>query len=88
MVLSRMATRSLCEPMRINTYNEDIRWRMVWQHEVQGLTLKQVACNLSVDVFTVHRIVKQFEETGSVSKKKFSAENRHQPHGSSVKLFN
>jgi len=34
--LSRMATRSSCEPMRTSAYSEDIRWRMVWQREVQG----------------------------------------------------
>ena len=63
-----MATRSSCEPMRTSAYSEDIRWRMVWQREVQGLTLERVAWNLSVDVSTVHRIVKKFEETGSVTK--------------------
>ena len=73
-----MATRSSCEPMRTSAYSEDIRWRMVWQREVQGLTLERVACNLSVDVSTVHRIVKKFEETGSVSKKKYSIVNRQQ----------
>ena len=78
MALSRMVTRSSCEPMRTSAYSEDIRWRMVWQREVQGLTLERVAWNLSVDVSTVHRIVKKFEETGSVSKKKYSVANRHQ----------
>ena len=73
-----MATRSSCEPMQTSAYSEDIRWRMVWQREVQGLTLEQVACNLSVDVSTVHRIVKTFEETGSVSKNNYSIVNRHQ----------
>ena len=67
-----MATRSSC------AYSEDIKWRMVWQHEVQGLTLERVACILSVGVSTVHRIVK-FGETGSVSKKKkYSVRNWHQ----------
>ena len=42
-VLSRMATRPSCELMRTSVYSEDIRWRMVWQRKVQGLTLKQVA---------------------------------------------
>ena len=73
-----MATRSSCEPMRTSAYSEDIRWRMVWQREVQGLTLERVACNLSVAVSTLHRIVKKFEEMGSVSKKKYSVGNRHQ----------
>ena len=55
-----------------------VRWRMAWQREVQGLTLERVARNLSVDVSTVHRIVKKFEETGSVNKNKCSVANRHQ----------
>ena len=44
LVLSRMATRSSCEPMRTSAYSEDIRWRIVWQREieVQGLTLERV----------------------------------------------
>ena len=78
MAFSRMATRFSCEPMRTSAYSEDIRWRMVWQREVQGLTLEQVAWNLSVDVSTVHRIVKKLEETESVSEKKYSVANRHQ----------
>ena len=84
-----MATRSSCEPMLTSTYSEDMRWRTVWQREIQGLTLERVAHNLytveastliSVDVSTVlvHRIVKKFEETGSVSKKKYSVANRQQ----------
>ena len=77
-VLSRMAIHPSYEPMRTSAYSEDIRWRMVWQREVQGFTLKRVARNLSVDVSTVHRIVKKFEETGNVSKRKYSVENRHQ----------
>ena len=40
--------------------------------------MERVAWNLSVDVSTVHRIVKKFEETGSVSKKKYFVANRHQ----------
>ena len=50
---------------------------MIWQHEVQGLTLERVAWNLSVDVSTVHRVVEKFEKTGSVSKEKLSVANRH-----------
>ena len=56
-------------------YSENIGWRMVWQCDVQGFTLERVAWNLS----TVHRIVKNFEESGSVSKKKYSVANWHQP---------
>ena len=53
-----------CEPGRKAAYSEDIRWRMVWQRQVQGLTLDQVATNLCVDTSTVHRIVSRFQATG------------------------
>ena len=65
-----------CEPGRKAAYSEDIRWRMVWQHQVQGLTLDQVATNLCVDTSTVHRIVSRFQATGVVSKKPYSVANR------------
>ena len=78
MVVSRLATRSSCKPMRTNAYSGDIRWRMVLQCEVQGLTLGvSIPWNLSVDVSTVHRTVNKFKKTGSVSKK-YSVANRHQ----------
>ena len=62
-----------CEPMHTSVYSEDLRWRMVWQREVQGLILER-----SVDVSTVHRTVKKFEETGNVSTNKYSMEKRHE----------
>ena len=71
-----MATGYSCEPTRKTAYSEDLRWRMVWQREVLGLTLERVASNLNVDVSTVHRTVKKFRESGSVSKKAYSSEVR------------
>ena len=65
-----------CEPGRKAAYSENIRWRMVWQHQVQGLTLDQVATNLCVDTSNVHRIVSRFQATGVVSKKPYSVVNR------------
>ena len=35
----------------------------------EGLTLEQVSSNLNVDISTIWRVVKCFEETGTVSKK-------------------
>ena len=58
-VLSRMATCSSCEPMRISAYSEDKRWRMVWQRG---------SVKFRGSPWTVHRIIKKFEGTGSVSK--------------------
>ena len=69
MVVSRLATRSSCKPMHTSACSGDIRWRMVLQCEVQGLTLGvSIPWNLSVDVSTVHRTVNKFKKTGSVSK--------------------
>ena len=64
-----------------------IRWRMVWQREVQGLTLERLTWNLSVDVSTVYRIVKKFEETGTVSKKSIPSQTVISSR-TSLKLFN
>ncbi len=50
-----------CEPTRRTAYSKDLRWRIVWQREVQGLTLSRVAANLCVDTSTVLRIVQHFE---------------------------
>ena len=58
MALRLTARRKSCEP---RAYSEDIRWRMVWQREIQELPLAKVAENLSVDTSTVHRVVKKFE---------------------------
>ena len=59
-----------CEPLRGRAYDEDIRWRMIYQREMLGLTFQEVANNLNVDTSTVWRVVKQFREQGSVSAKK------------------
>ena len=61
-------TMSSCEPRRTSAYSEDLRWRMVWQRFVRGLTLKEIASNLCVDASTVMRITKKFDAIGQVSK--------------------
>lgn len=70
-----MAGEYSCEPGRKKAYHIDLRWRMVWQREVQGLSLQAVASNLSVDPATVQRTVKKFERFGTVDKKKYSRGN-------------
>ena len=72
MALRLTARRKSCEPGRTRAYSEDIRWRMVWQREIQELPLAKVAENLSVDTSTVHRIVKKFRTTGTVMKKPYA----------------
>lgn len=61
---------SPCEPRRTSPYSDDLRWRMVWQRLTRGRTLEQVSSNLIVDISTIWRVVKHFEEIGTVSKKK------------------
>lgn len=55
------------EPHRSSAYSDDLRWRMVYQKEVLGLTCHKVARNLGVDLSTVSRIVSRFDLTGDVS---------------------
>lgn len=64
------------EPTRSSAYDEDLRWKMVWQRVALGKKLTEVARNLCVGVSTVHRIVQQFETTGAVSKKPYSTAGR------------
>ena len=42
-------------------YESDLRWCMVYQSCVQGLTLREIASNLNVDHSTVCRVLKIFE---------------------------
>ena len=57
------------EKRRTRAYDDDLRWRMVWQSEVCGLLHEEIAKNLLVDRSTVSRTVGLFNATGSVSKK-------------------
>ncbi len=68
----KMATGSAarsCEPLRGHAYGEDLRWQMIYQREMLGLTYQEVAKNLNADASTVWRLVKQFREHGSVAPK-------------------
>ena len=58
-VTIKMASTS-CESKRCSAYSEDLRWRMVYQHEALDLSCKDVAANLCVDPSTVSRIVSLF----------------------------
>lgn len=75
-----------CEPGRQTAYSEDLRWKMIWQYEVQDLTLDRVADNLCVDISTVHRTVNQFRTSGTVSKKLYSNNGRPVKLTKSVQL--
>ena len=60
-----------CQPGRRSAYHSDLRWRMIWQREVQGLSLQRVDSNLSVDPSTVQRTTRRFELSGTVDKKRY-----------------
>ena len=54
------------ESARSKAYSSDLRWRMVYQRCVLGLSYAKVAQQLNVDPTTVSRTVQLFEETGTV----------------------
>ena len=60
------------ERKRTKAYESDLRWRMVYQRSILGLTLREVASNLNVDHSTVCRVLQIFEETGDVEPGKSS----------------
>lgn len=64
-----------CEPTRSSAYSEDLRWCIVYQKEGMGLSYTEVAKNLSVDLSTVKRVVKLFNNTGNVTKKRYDKSN-------------
>ena len=55
-----------CEGRRTKAYDNDLRWRMVYQVKVQNLRHREVARNLCVDQSTVSRTVALFADTGSL----------------------
>ena len=79
---------SSCGPGRTSPYSKDFQWRMVWQKEVMGLKLKNVATNLSVDISTVWKVIKLFENTGSVVKRPYPKGRRTKKLTDVIKLLN
>ena len=55
-----------CESARTKAYSNDLRWRMVYQRCMLGLTYEEIASRLSVDPSAVWRAVQRFEEHGTV----------------------
>ena len=41
-----------CQPKRTKVYDEDLRWRMVYQKFVIELSYREIAMNLEVDAST------------------------------------
>ena len=75
------------EPSRTSAYNEDLRWRMVWQREALGCTYDQIASNLGVDKSTVQRTVQLFLASGSVSKRPYPKEKAFRKLTQPAQLF-
>ena len=65
-----------CQPDRTAAYNEDLRWRMIYQHYGLELSYRKIA-DLSVDPSTVQHTVQHFEETGTVSKAAYPKGHSH-----------
>ena len=57
------------EPHRTRSYSVDLKWRMVYQRLMFGLTYQQIAKNLCVDIITVWRAVDKFQAEGTVGSK-------------------
>lgn len=65
-----------CEPYRKKRYDPDLRWRMVFQRKVMGLSVRQNSKNLNVDQSTIRQIEKVFDQTGSVDFKSYPQSHR------------
>ena len=70
------------EPNRTRAYDEDLRWKMVWQSEVLSLKQDRIAQHLGVDRSTVSRTVRIFRQTGQVAKKCYPKEHACSTSGS------
>ena len=68
---------SSCQPHRMAAYDDDLRWRMVYQHYGLDLSYRKIADNLSVDPLTVQRTIEHFEETSTVSKTAYPKGHSH-----------
>jgi len=59
------------EPNPMVAYSNDLRWRMVYQVEVQGKSCREVGGNLGVHPSTVCRTIALFNTSGNVDKAKY-----------------
>lgn len=78
---------SSCERRRRKPYNEDIRWRVVWQKFGLEHEMAAIARNLCITVSTVQRILHKFETSGSVAKMVYPAEKASRKISEPVQLF-
>ena len=66
-----------CQPARTEAYDEDLRWRMVYQYYALELTYCKIASNLNVDPSTVQRVVQRFKQSGTVTKDVYPKGHNH-----------
>ena len=59
---------------RTKAYDDELRWRIVYQRYGMDLNYREIANNVNIDTSTVCRVVQRFEATGSVSSDPY-------PHG-------
>lgn len=59
-----------CEPNQTGPYSNYLRWRMIYQAEIQGKSYRKVGENLCVDPSTGCRTVALFNATNNVDKRK------------------
>ena len=76
-----------CEPHRTRAYDDDLRWRIIWQTEGLQCSIQQVAKNLNIDKSTVSRVRHRFVITGSVSKKIYPKEKASRSLTAPVQLL-
>ncbi len=57
------------EPSRSKAYENDLRWRIVYQLRALECSVMRVSDNLGVSPSTVRRIGRLFDTTGSIDKK-------------------
>ena len=76
-----------CERGRRSAYSNDLRWRIVWQRVALELDVKTISANLGIDASTVCRIVKKFNETGDVCKKKYPKDCRMKQLTKAIELI-
>ena len=55
------------EPGRKSAYSVDLGQRVIWQRYRIELPFRRISANLSISTGTVHKVLKQFEETGGVA---------------------
>ena len=70
-------SRSLLFQLPTEAYDEDLRWRMVYQYCALELTYREIASNLHVDPSTVQRVVQRFEQSGTVTKDAYPKGHNH-----------